>query len=261
MAEKTNTQTMEEELVPIYVMGERFEVPASLTVQKALEYAGYQLIRGCGCRGGVCGACGTVFRTPGSYRIEVGLACQTVVVPDMYLTMLPFFPANRPSYDITEMKGTGQEVAELYPEIFKCIGCNACTQSCPMDIDVMQYMAQAIRGDIAGVAETSFDCISCGLCASRCPAEEAQYHVATLCRRLHAAHGVARSKHLRAAVAAIEDGRWEEGLAELMEMEEKELIQLYKDRESEPDNAEDDWTPEDTTYVLDPEEAARSGGK
>jgi ferredoxin len=130
-----------------------------------------------------------------------------------------------------------------------------------MDIDVMQYMAQAIRGDVAGVAETSFDCISCGLCASRCPAEEAQYHVATLCRRLHAAHGVPRSKHLRAAVKAVEEGRWEEPLAELMDLDEEELKQLYRDRESEPDNAPDDWTPEDTRYVLDPEEAARSGGK
>ena len=35
MAEKTNTQTMEEELVPIYVMGERFEVPASLKIGRA----------------------------------------------------------------------------------------------------------------------------------------------------------------------------------------------------------------------------------
>ena len=46
-------------------MGKRYEVPSSLTIQKALEYAGYQLIRGCGCRGGICGACGTVYRIPG----------------------------------------------------------------------------------------------------------------------------------------------------------------------------------------------------
>jgi hypothetical protein len=48
--------------VPIFIMGKRYEVPASLTIQKAFEYAGYQLIRGCGCRGGICGACGTVYR-------------------------------------------------------------------------------------------------------------------------------------------------------------------------------------------------------
>ena len=43
-------------LIPIFVMGKRYDVPDSLTIQKAMEYAGYQLIRGCGCRGGICGA-------------------------------------------------------------------------------------------------------------------------------------------------------------------------------------------------------------
>ncbi len=76
-------------LVPVYIRGKRYEVPASLTIQKAMEYAGYQLVRGCGCRGGVCGACGTVYRFPDSYRVEVGLACQTVVQPNMYLTQIP----------------------------------------------------------------------------------------------------------------------------------------------------------------------------
>lgn len=250
MTAKNTSQAPSEEMVPIFVMGERFDVPASLTIQKAMEYAGYQLIRGCGCRGGVCGACGTVYRTPGSYRLEVGLACQTVVQPGMYLTLLPFFPGNRADYDITEMEGTGEEVAELYPEIFKCIGCNACTQSCPMDIDVMQYMARAIRGDVSGVAELSFDCIMCGLCASRCPAEEVQYNVAILCRRLHGRNLVPAARHLAAAVESIESGRFDDPLQELMDMEEKDLIKIYRDREAEPDNAEDDWVPEDRDYVV-----------
>ncbi|MCJ7587574.1 MAG: 4Fe-4S ferredoxin, partial [Candidatus Aminicenantes bacterium] len=90
----------EERLVPIFVMGKRYEVPDSLTIQKALEYAGYLLVRGCGCRGGICGACGTVYRFPHSYRIEVGLACQTVVQPDMYIAQIPFFPGNKAVYDI-----------------------------------------------------------------------------------------------------------------------------------------------------------------
>ncbi len=42
-------------LVPIFIMGKRYLVPDSLTIQKAMEYAGYQLIRGCGCRGGATG--------------------------------------------------------------------------------------------------------------------------------------------------------------------------------------------------------------
>ena len=98
--EKQTEASPEANLVPIYIMGERYEVPESLTIQKALEHAGYQLIRGCGCRGGICGACGTVFRMPGSYRIEVGLACQTVVKANMHLTQIPFFPANKATYNI-----------------------------------------------------------------------------------------------------------------------------------------------------------------
>ena len=35
-----------EDFVPIFIMGKRYEVPSSITIQKALEYAGYQLISG-----------------------------------------------------------------------------------------------------------------------------------------------------------------------------------------------------------------------
>ncbi len=70
---------------------------------KAFEYAGYQLIRSCGCRGGICGACATVYRLPESPKIYVGLACQTVVQPNMYIAMVPFFPANRAIYDLEQI--------------------------------------------------------------------------------------------------------------------------------------------------------------
>ena len=59
--------SIEAKMIPIYVMGKRYEVPETLTIMKALEYAGYKFIRGCGCRDGKCGACGTVFRKPGDY--------------------------------------------------------------------------------------------------------------------------------------------------------------------------------------------------
>ena len=48
-----------EQMVNVFVMGKKYEVPASLTIMKALEYAGYKLVRGCGCRNG-CG-CGDEF--------------------------------------------------------------------------------------------------------------------------------------------------------------------------------------------------------
>jgi len=236
-------------LVPIFIMGQKYMVPDSLTIQKAMEYAGYQLVRGCGCRGGICGACGTVFRMPDSYRVEVGLACQTVVKPNMYLAQIPFFPANKAIYDIEKLSPTGEVVAKLYPEVFKCVGCNVCTKSCPMDIDVMEYVARAIRGDVAGVAELSFDCVMCGLCAARCPAEEAQYNFAILCRRLYGKYLAPRAKHLAERIREIEENRFEQSLQTLMDADEKTLKELYKQREIEPIMAEEDWTPEDNSFV------------
>ena len=88
------TAAVDVKMIPIFVMGKKYDVPDSLTIMKAMEYAGYQYIRGCGCRGGVCGACSTVYRKPGDYKIYTGLACQTVVEPGMYLTQIPFYPAN-----------------------------------------------------------------------------------------------------------------------------------------------------------------------
>jgi hypothetical protein len=91
-------------------MGKRYEVPEGLTIMKAMEYAGYILIRGCGCRGGTCGACGTVYRKPGDYKLQVALACQKTVEPDMYIAQIPFFPANRATYEFAELTAAPEEV-------------------------------------------------------------------------------------------------------------------------------------------------------
>ena len=45
-------------MIPIYIMGKKYLVPSGLTIMKAMEYSGYRYVRGCGCRGGFCGACG-----------------------------------------------------------------------------------------------------------------------------------------------------------------------------------------------------------
>ncbi len=239
----------EQEMVTIFVMGKKFEVPASLTIQKAMEHAGYQLVRGCGCRGGICGACATVFRKPGNHRVEIGLACQTVVEPEMYLAQIPFFPANRASYQLGELEGTPGDVAQAYPELFKCLGCNTCTRGCPMDIDVMEYMARAMRGDIAKAAELSFACVMCGICAARCPAETVQHHVAILCRRLYGRHVAPRAEHMQRQVDAIADGHFEARLQAMMGMGEEELRNAYKARQIEPAGAPDSWVPDDPRHL------------
>ncbi len=232
-------------LVPIFIMGKRYIVPESLTIQKALEYAGYQLIRGCGCRGGICGACGTVYRFPGSFKIEVGLACQTLVQPNMYITQIPFFPANKATYDLEKLEPSGETISDLYPEVLKCMGCNTCTKSCPMDIEVMEYIAAALKGDIARAADLSFNCVMCGLCTARCPGELGQYNIGILCRRLYGKYVAPKAKHLEEQIERIEQGAFEKPLRELMGLDEQALRERYEAREIEPEMADEHWTPEE----------------
>lgn len=224
---------MNPKMIDIYILGKRYQVPEGLTIQKAMEYAGYKLIRGVGCRSGFCGACGTIYRVKDDPQLKYALACQTVVQPDMYLTQIPFFPAEKAIYDIEKLEPTGEQVLELYPDIITCMGCNSCTKSCPQELEVISYIADAIRGDIAAAAEKSFDCVMCGLCAARCPAGIPQYNVGLLCRRLYGRHIAPRSEHLAQRVAEVNSGKFDPELKELMKMPEKELRKRYAERDME----------------------------
>ena len=77
-----------EEFVTIYLMGKSYRVPSDATIMGAIEYAGYQIKRGAGCREGYCGACATVYRVPGDYKIYTGLACTTMVEEGMWLNTM-----------------------------------------------------------------------------------------------------------------------------------------------------------------------------
>ncbi len=236
--------------IPIYIMGKRYEVPETLTIMKAMEYAGFRYIRGAGCRGGICGACATVYRKAGDYKLYFGLACQTVVEPDMYLTQIPFYPANRAAYDIETLEPTADSIYTLYPELFRCVACNACTKACPMDIEVMDYIAALKQGDIEKAARLSFDCIQCGLCASRCMGELPQYHMAQLARRLYGKYLQPRAQHLKKRVQEITEGKYDQMLEDLTKMSKEELQRLYDEREREPDLAPPGtWMPKDTRYL------------
>jgi succinate dehydrogenase/fumarate reductase-like Fe-S protein len=227
--------TEETDLIPVYIMGKRYMVPPTLTIMKAMEYAGYTLVRGVGCRGGFCGACATTYRIKGDPKLYFGLACQTVVEPNMYLAQIPFFPAQRTTYRITEMAPTPATLFTAYPEVLRCLGCGACTKACPQDIDVRAYMAAGMKGDIAEMADISFDCIMCGLCAARCPAEEAQYNIAILARRLYGRYLSPRSEHLDERLEEIEAGAFDAQLQELKQSDKDELVQRYEARDIEPE--------------------------
>ena len=225
----------EAEMVPIYIMGKRYAVPDSLTIMGALEYAGYKLVRGVGCRAAFCGACSTVYRIDGDPKLHIGLACGTQVEPGMHLAQIPFYPAERAQYRLKELEPTFATVVSLYPQVLKCLGCGTCTKSCPQDLQVKDYMAAAMRGDIARVADLSFDCIMCGMCVSRCPAEEAQPNIAILARRLYGRYMLPRSRHLARRVSEVEAGEFDGRLTELKAMPEAELRHLYNTRDIEPE--------------------------
>ncbi len=222
-----------ENTVNIFLFGKKYEVPESLTIMKAMEYAGYQLVRGCGCRNGFCGACATIYRIKGERELHACLACQTKVENDMYIATLPFFPLVKQVYDIEKIKPTEQIMMQLYPEIYSCIGCNACTKSCTQGLNVMQYIAYAQRGDYAKCAEESFDCVMCGVCSSRCPAGISHPQVAELARRLYGKYIAPETQHLIDRVKEIEDGKYVELIETLMNKPVEELKELYNNREIE----------------------------
>lgn len=214
-------------------MGREYKIPLGLTIMKAMEYAGYRFVRGSGCRGGFCGSCATVYRIEGDYKLRVALACQKTVEDGMYLTQLPFTPANKPVYDVKKLSPSVNVLLEYYPEIAKCVSCNTCTKACPQDLEVMDYVQAALRGDLEEVSGLSFDCIGCGLCAMRCPTSIVPYNVAQLARRLYGKYVMPRAKHIDDRVKEVEEGKFDEEMKNLMEASLDVLKERYTKRDIE----------------------------
>ena len=223
-------------MLNVYLFGKKYEVPEGLTIMTAMEYAGYELVRGCGCRNGFCGACATIYRIKGEVELHGCLACQTEVQEGMYVATLPFFPLEKRVYNIEEIKPDQQIMMQLYPEIYSCIGCNACTKACTQELNVMQYIAYAQRGEYEKCAEESFDCVMCGVCSSRCPAGISHPQVAMLARRLNGKYIAPECGHLNDRVNEINEGSFNDKMAELMSKavtNVDELKDMYNHREIE----------------------------
>ncbi|MGN0803220.1 MAG: 4Fe-4S dicluster domain-containing protein [Candidatus Faecivicinus sp.] len=219
--------------VNVFLYGKKYEVPAGLTIMEAMEYAGYKLVRGVGCRNGFCGACATVYRIKGDRELKACLACSTTVEDNMYVATLPFFPLVKEPYDIEKVRPDEQIMMQLYPEIYACVGCNACTNACSQGLNVMQYIAHAQRGEYDKCAELSFDCVMCGICSSRCPAGISHPQVAMLARRLNGKYIAPEAAHLTQRVKEIEDGLCTEAIEAIMAKPVEELKELYNHREIE----------------------------
>ncbi|MBQ7340396.1 MAG: (2Fe-2S)-binding protein [Clostridia bacterium] len=222
-----------EKMVNVYFFGKKYQVPESLTIMKGLEYAGYQLVRGCGCRNGFCGACAVIYRIQGDRELKTCLACQTKVEEGMFVATLPFFPLVKQVYDMEKIKPTEMIMMQLYPEIYACIGCNACTKNCTQGLNVMQYIAYAQRGDFTRCAEESFDCVMCGVCSTRCPAGISHPQVALLARRTYGKYIAPICEHLNKRVDEINNGEITKLLEDVMNKPIEELKELYNHREIE----------------------------
>jgi len=223
----------EQSLITISIMGKAYEVPSDATIMGAIEYAGHQIIRGAGCREGYCGACATIYRLPGDYKIRTGLACMTLVEEGMTLAQIPHVPAEKAIYDIEKLKPNVSAIEEMYPSVFRCVACNTCTRSCPQGLQVMDYVQAAKRGDIATVMDLSFDCVVCGLCMLRCPAEITQPLMAIMAKRLYGRYLRKDSPELAVRVKAVEEGVYDDEYAELMAMSREALSKRYYARDSE----------------------------
>lgn len=223
----------EQQLIPISIMGKPCMVPADATIMGAIEFSGQQIVRGAGCREGYCGACATIYRLPGDYKIYTGLACMTMVEEGMTLAQMPYVPAEKAIYDIEELKPNVTAIQQMYPSVFRCVACGTCTRSCPQGLQVMDYVQAAKRGDIATVMDLSFDCVVCGLCMLRCPAEITQPLVGILAKRLYGRYLRKDSPELAERVKAVEEGAYDAEYAELMAMNRKDLSDRYYARDSE----------------------------
>jgi formate hydrogenlyase subunit 6/NADH:ubiquinone oxidoreductase subunit I len=227
-------QRVHANMVTVFIMGKRHVVPEHATIMRAIEHAGHQIIRGAGCREGFCGACGTLYRLPGDYKLHTGLACTTLVKEGMVLAQIPFVPMRKAVYDLEKLTPDVGTIEQVYPATFRCVACGTCSKACPQNLPVMEYIQAAMRGDIATVADLAFDCVACGLCALRCPAEIIQHEVGVLCKRLNGRYLRKESKELDERLGEVRHHKFDAEYAELMAMDKKVLTKLYYDRDIEP---------------------------
>jgi len=213
-------------------MGKAYKVPAALTIMQAMEYAGYRFTRSCGCRAGFCGACSTVYRKKGEYKLQTAMACQTRVEDGMFLVQVPFAPAEKPIYNLEKETLEPSVLLQYFPEIAKCVSCNTCTKACPQDLEVMDYVQAALRGDFEAVADGSFECIQCGLCAIRCPAEIVQYHLAQFARRMYGKYGTPLEKNAEKRVEEITSGKFDKEFNKIMSLSMDEFKDIYVEQQN-----------------------------
>lgn len=219
------------DMMRVYILGKEYLVPSGLTIMKAIEYSGMRLTHGCGCRGGICGACVTIYRMEEDTKWKFCLACQTDAQDGMHLVQLPYTPNYRAKYDINTTELSQETLLKLYPTIKRCMGCNTCTNSCPLNLSVLDYVSALLVGDWETAKELSIECLLCGMCAARCPANLTPMNMAMMVRRLmgREAHQKAANPTFKKRLSDIKAGKFDEEISSYMTMEKPEMQKIYKE--------------------------------
>ena len=121
----------------------------SLTIMEAMEYAGYQLVRGCGCRNGFCGACATIYRIAGRPGAE-GMPCllRRQVEDNMYVATLPFFPLVKAGLRHRKNQADAADHDAALPgDLLPVSAATPARRPARRSLNVMQYIAYAQRGE------------------------------------------------------------------------------------------------------------------
>ena len=211
------------QMVTVEIEGKPFQVPAGITLIKAMWYAGKEVLRGAGCLGGFCGACATYYRTKDDPKVKTGLACSMAVEDGMSFSFMPAFPARKAIYNLPELKDPKQDLFELYPEAPLCRNCDACTQACPQKINVREGVWKAVFGDFKAVSEMFMDCVMCGMCTPVCIADIAPNLVAVYASRAQGVHFSEKPEGLSTRIKAISDGQYQEEWDRILQLSDEEL--------------------------------------
>jgi ferredoxin len=211
-------------LVTVEIMGKTYRVPDGLTMLQAMWYTGHEIVRGAGCLGGVCGACGTTYRTRDDVRLKTCLACQTKVEDGMSFSIsFAYYPNRKVSYQFEEVKDPKQDLLRFYPEAALCRNCNACTEACPQGIDVRDGVWRMVFGEFQKVSEMFMDCVMCGLCIPVCIADIAPNHVAVYASRAQGIFFAPMPENLSLRLSEIEAGKYDDQWEGILKMSDEEL--------------------------------------
>ena len=151
----------------------------------------------------------------------------------MYVATLPFFPLVKQVYDMQTVPVSQQVMMQLYPEIYACIGCNACTKSCTQELNVMQYIGLRSAGDFVRLCRGIFRLRHVRRLLGPVPAGISHPQVAMLARRINGKYLAPKSRHLEQRVQEIENGSFQDLLEALMDKPLEEMQELYNRRDIE----------------------------